>query len=592
MKRRLLLHLLLALLGASTAGAQDAPQPVFFELDVDGLGLSEALSRAADVAGFDLAYAPELVVGKTSGCVIRTPSVTALLHCVLEGTGLEARRLEGGAFLIQRAPEAVQVRPAGLRATGVIRGTVHAGATREGIVGAHVLVRGTLLGDATDARGAYLIDRVPEGNHVLVVSSIGYDAATRDRVTVAPGDTVEVPIGLAERAMVLDELTVVAGYDRFTHRVARQIPVALQSVHVYGMGLGLLVSANPGAVTRMQVSGFGNLAGSDLKGVQLSAGVNYTGGRAYGLQAGALGNRVGTHLDGLQAAGVFNGAQGRVRGLQAAGASNAAWSTVDGLQAAGALNVAADDLRGLQAAGALNVAGDLSGVQAAGAVNLSAHAAGAQVGGAVNLARSVRGLQAAGAVNLARSVRGMQLGIVNLARSVRGMQIGVVNIAGRSTGVPIGLFNYVREAGLGLDVWTDETGMVTTAVRTGNRRVATFLGFAGRPWEEMHRWGVLFGMGIERDLSRRLFVAGDVLSYSMGFIDVDEEAYEHLMKARLVLHARLGARLGLFAGPAYSMFVGDADGRDLAPWTHLDGPIGNQRYRTWPGFVAGVRVRG
>ena len=146
------------ILGLKSVQAQAVPPEATYTLDVRGLSLSEALSRAADVAGIDLAYAPELVVGKTSSCFIRAASTVALLDCVLAGTGLEARQLPGGAFLLQQRRASGTAQAKG-PATGTIRGRVRVDSTFEEIAGAHVFVRGTLLGDATGSDGAYLIQR-------------------------------------------------------------------------------------------------------------------------------------------------------------------------------------------------------------------------------------------------------------------------------------------------------------------------------------------------------------------------------------------------------------------------------------------------
>lgn len=599
------------------ARAQVQRPDTSFTLDVRGLPLSEALSRTADAAGFDLAYAPELVIGKTSTCAIENAAVAALLRCVLAGTGLEARRLAGGAFLIRPVRQAP---PA--PTTGTIRGTVRADSTLEGVAGAHVLVLGTLLGSATDHRGRYLIKRVPEGRYVLTVSSLGFGTEHHEGVRVPAGDTVDVAFELTERPLLLDELAVVAHYDWLTQRIARQIPTVLQSVRVMGMGLGVLVSANPSPVTRMQVSGLGNLAGSDLRGLQLSGGVNYAGADASGVQIGALGNRTGGRLRGVQAGGLFNSTHEEVRGVQVGGVTNIAWGPVVGAQVAGAFNVAASSMERAQVAGLFNVSGALSGVQAAGAFNVTAasvrgvqiagavnaadEVAGGQVAGAINWAGGVtgtqvsgafnratgpvRGVQVSGLLNVARGeVRGAQIGIVNIARSASGAQIGIVNVAGSSRGVPLGLFSYVREVGLGVDAWGDETGMLYSVVRSGNRHVANFLGVGTRPQEDAFRWAVVLGLGGERPLSTRWQAAADVL-YTLTYEETLAETAQWI-KLRLLLGYRPLDRLLFFAGPTYNLFLDeDTGGRRLAPWTHWSGRWGDLQYRTWPGFAVGVRL--
>ena len=236
-----------ALWPVAPAIGQDVAQPPsasekMFDVDLRGLPLSEALTRAADAARLDLAYQPEMVAGLQSSCQIRTPSATALLACVLDGTDLQARQIRGGAFLIQRVLEPEE--KASARFTGMIVGSVTDSAGT-GIPGANVVVRGTLLGDATDREGAYEISRVPEGNHVVVASSIGFVEALRDEIVVSRDDTTDVRFQLRDRRIDLQPMTVVAGYDRLTERVARSVPVQIQSWRLGGFAVGLFASANP-----------------------------------------------------------------------------------------------------------------------------------------------------------------------------------------------------------------------------------------------------------------------------------------------------------------------------------------------------------
>ena len=58
--------------------------------------------------------------------------------------------------------------------TGTIRGKVVNSKTKEVVVGASVLIKGTTHGVSTNMSGNYAIDNVNSGKHTLVVSSIGY----------------------------------------------------------------------------------------------------------------------------------------------------------------------------------------------------------------------------------------------------------------------------------------------------------------------------------------------------------------------------------------------------------------------------------
>src|SRR5688500_10871450 len=92
--------------------------------------------------------------------------------------------------------------------TGTIRGRVTEEASLQPLQGA--LVRVGNRTTQTRADGGYLLSDVPAGDDTLSVTMIGYAPAARP-VTVAPGETLEIDMGLAAQAAQLAELVVV-GY--------------------------------------------------------------------------------------------------------------------------------------------------------------------------------------------------------------------------------------------------------------------------------------------------------------------------------------------------------------------------------------------
>jgi iron complex outermembrane receptor protein len=66
---------------------------------------------------------------------------------------------------------------------GTVQGRVVDKTTREGIVGANVIVGGTMSGTATDIDGNFAIIDVPMGTIKIVVSVIGY-AKVDQEVTI------------------------------------------------------------------------------------------------------------------------------------------------------------------------------------------------------------------------------------------------------------------------------------------------------------------------------------------------------------------------------------------------------------------------
>lgn len=82
---------------------------------------------------------------------------------------------------------------------GSITGTVTDTSTGEALIGANIILKGTLNGDVTDLNGNYSIKGLPNGTYIVVVSYIGYESMEQ---------TVEVGSGSATADFQLTEGTV------------------------------------------------------------------------------------------------------------------------------------------------------------------------------------------------------------------------------------------------------------------------------------------------------------------------------------------------------------------------------------------------
>lgn len=78
------------------------------------------------------------------------------------------------------------------------------------LIGVNVMVKGTVLGSATNMKGEFSIQKVKAGDQVLVVSMIGYQKK-EVLVVVEAGKTSSIPITLAESLVLTDEVVVTAG---------------------------------------------------------------------------------------------------------------------------------------------------------------------------------------------------------------------------------------------------------------------------------------------------------------------------------------------------------------------------------------------
>jgi outer membrane receptor protein involved in Fe transport len=94
--------------------------------------------------------------------------------------------------------------------TGKIAGRVVDKETGEPLPGVNILVQGTTLGSTTDIEGYYTILQVPPGNHILIVSMVGYSKVTVRNVQVHIDQTSPVDIQMTSEAIEMEDITVVA----------------------------------------------------------------------------------------------------------------------------------------------------------------------------------------------------------------------------------------------------------------------------------------------------------------------------------------------------------------------------------------------
>jgi outer membrane receptor protein involved in Fe transport len=94
--------------------------------------------------------------------------------------------------------------------TGKVTGTVTDGKTGEPLVGVNVVIDGTRLGGATNARGQYVILNVPPGTCRVRATLVGYLGHLTDNVRVFIDQTSTVEIVLDEETIGLGEVVTTA----------------------------------------------------------------------------------------------------------------------------------------------------------------------------------------------------------------------------------------------------------------------------------------------------------------------------------------------------------------------------------------------
>jgi hypothetical protein len=88
-----------------------------------------------------------------------------------------------------------------------VRGSVSDSVTRERIPYANILLKGTVLGAASNTYGFYVITNVPPGEYEISASSIGYQTQSKT-IRVRAGDPIILDFRLATKAVQMSEVIV------------------------------------------------------------------------------------------------------------------------------------------------------------------------------------------------------------------------------------------------------------------------------------------------------------------------------------------------------------------------------------------------
>ena len=94
--------------------------------------------------------------------------------------------------------------------TGKLSGRVTNKETGEPLIGANVMVEGTVLGAATDTEGNYFILQIPPGTYTVRFTMIGYQTVVMNDVRIRVDLTTTLDGKLSESAVGLEEVIVQA----------------------------------------------------------------------------------------------------------------------------------------------------------------------------------------------------------------------------------------------------------------------------------------------------------------------------------------------------------------------------------------------
>ncbi len=100
--------------------------------------------------------------------------------------------------------------PSAFAANGSVAGRVTSKADGEALVGANILLQGTLRGTTANTAGEYRLADIPPGIYTLVYSLVGYQREVRQGVTVRDGEETRVNVTLTQAPVQTEQIVVTA----------------------------------------------------------------------------------------------------------------------------------------------------------------------------------------------------------------------------------------------------------------------------------------------------------------------------------------------------------------------------------------------
>ncbi len=294
------------------------------------------------------------------------------------------------------------------------------------------------------------------------------------------------------------------------------------------------------------------------------------------LSLNVIGGAIGS-LKGAEFGGVVNIEKDNMSGAQFSGVVNVVGNDVTGVQFAGVTNVGTQSTKGLQIGGVNNITGSNSSV--------------CQLSGVSNVAGNSNGVQISGVSNVALDYKGVQIsGVANVAKKVTGVQIGLINIADDIDGVPIGLFSYVRSVGLHYQVYVNEVGHVTTAIRNGGEYCYSLLMFGVQPYDQKALGTFGFGIGGRLPIKEKYFLTSDITTEMLFTRDVLDEDLRFITRFRVGGGWQIQPRLALIGGFSLNTYHSKEDAGEMFPEFIPEGEKKKDGLwrRTWPGAYVGL----
>ena len=114
--------------------------------------------------------------------------------------------------------------------TGVIKGTVKDKETQEYLVGASILLEGTLIGGTSDKDGNYKIENIPVGSYNVKTSYLGYKQSVQYNVIVSSGNYRFVNFEIESQQQTLNTVNISIDKNKTAVVADLTTPLSVQSL--------------------------------------------------------------------------------------------------------------------------------------------------------------------------------------------------------------------------------------------------------------------------------------------------------------------------------------------------------------------------
>ena len=110
---------------------------------------------------------------------------------------------------------------------GFVLGTVRDAETGQFLIGANIVVKGTLVGTATNVEGSFRLRPLPPGRYGIAASMVGFRTETKENVILEAGRTLTLEFSLKPVAIETEPIVVTASR---REQSLREVPVTVSTV--------------------------------------------------------------------------------------------------------------------------------------------------------------------------------------------------------------------------------------------------------------------------------------------------------------------------------------------------------------------------